>query len=98
MSISETQMQIICIADTTSIQTITGIFNVDFFEWHPNSISSTEESLEITDKFDNILWKIVSPSGTFLNDEQILKQELNQRSIRDLNITISSGILYIFKI
>jgi hypothetical protein len=79
--ISETQMQIICTADTTSVQSITGIFNIDFIEFHPNSISSTEESLEITDKFNNILWKVVSPSGTFLNDEQILKQELNQRSI-----------------
>jgi len=95
--ITETQAMFTA-QNVIGIETITGNINIDFIEWHPENTDSTS-TLEITDSFGNVLWKIITETVNPIDySNTILKQDLKKLSVRELNITMSSGILYIFKL
>ena len=100
MAITNTQAMI-TISDTTAdvVITIEETINVDFAEWHPNTEDSTSV-LTITDSFSNVLWKVVAETSNLPihYSTTILKQELKKLSVRELNVNMSDGILYIFRL
>lgn len=110
-TVKDTQMMI-TVSDTTTGETvhIDKIIDIRSMEWHPENTDSTSTSLLIVkDSFDNILWEIIAIGDTLWRTTtdnpvpihysfSILKQELNQRRVRELYIQIDTGILYIFRL